>query len=173
MAEMTTSPKAERGLLARLARRTDSEHEQAAIRVAIGVLLLLYYWIATLHGGNLFRAPNFAVLGSLFMLTVAVFLHVLASPRKTPWRRIAGIVLDACAITYFFFASDETAVPMYALYLWIIFGNGFRYGRGYLYLALVALVPPYCCSRTGKRTSRWAGVCGAACWWCRCMWPIW
>ncbi|MDO9217400.1 MAG: histidine kinase dimerization/phospho-acceptor domain-containing protein, partial [Lacisediminimonas sp.] len=137
MAEPTTSPKAGPGFLARLARRTDSEHEQAAIRVAIGVLLLLYYWLATLHGGNLFRAPNFAVLGLLFIVTIALFLHVLARPEQTPWRRVAGIVLDASAITYFFFASDESAVPMYALYLWIIFGNGFRYGRRYLFLALV------------------------------------
>lgn len=137
MADLTTSTSADRGLLARLSRRNDSEHEQAAIRVAIGVLLLLYYWLATLHGGNLFRAPNFGVLGTLFLLTIGIFLHVLVRPVKTPWRRIAGIVLDASAITYFFFASDESAVPMYALYLWIIFGNGFRYGRRYLYLALV------------------------------------
>ncbi len=120
----------------RLSQRPDSEHEQAAIRVGIGVLLLLYYWLTALHGGSLFRAPNFAVLGMLLFLAVALLAHIFVKPESTPWRRLAGSVLDATAITYFFFSSDASAVPMYALYLWIIFGNGFRYGRRYLYFAL-------------------------------------
>jgi two-component system, sensor histidine kinase RpfC len=115
----------------------DSEREQASIRVAIGALLLGYYASVPLYTQRPIRMPDPGCLLLLFLLTVFLLLHVLTHAGVKPWRRLAGAVLDVFAVTYFFFTSDAAAVPMYALYLWIIFGNGFRYGQRYLYFSLV------------------------------------
>lgn len=115
---------------------SDTEREQAMIRVAIGAILLGFYTWIPIHLGRTIRTPDTGTLVLLFFATVALLVHVLVYPGVKPWRRLAGATLDISSITYFHFASDAAAVPMYALYLWIIFGNGFRYGQRYLHFAL-------------------------------------
>jgi two-component system sensor histidine kinase RpfC len=114
----------------------DSEREQAMIRVGIGSLLLIYYAVIPMHSEHQARVPEPASLVLLFLLTVLLLQHVLVYPGDKPWRRLAGAVMDVFSVTYFFFTSDAAAVPMYALYLWVIFGNGFRYGQRYLFFSL-------------------------------------
>lgn len=114
----------------------DSEREQALIRVGIGFLLLSYYAVVPIYFEHEARMPDTGSLVLLFLLTVLLLLHVLAYPGDKSWRRLAGASMDVSAITYFFFNSDAAAVPMYALYLWVIFGNGFRFGPRYLHYSL-------------------------------------
>ena len=114
----------------------DREREQALIRVGIGSILLGYYSLVPLHIGHPVRTPDTGSLVLLFLVTVMLLLHVLVYAGAKPWRRLAGVTLDVSAITYFHLTSDAAAVPMYALYLWIVFGNGFRFGQRYLYFSL-------------------------------------
>ena len=56
-------------------------------------------------------------------------------------RRVVGIVSDAIASFLLFSITGETGAPWFGVYLWIIFGNGFRYGVKYLYLsALLSII---------------------------------
>ena len=47
-------------------------------------------------------------------------------------RRILGIVFDSAFTTFFLAVSREAGTPVVVLYLWMIVGNGFRYGPSYL-----------------------------------------
>ena len=40
------------------------------------------------------------------------------------------------ALTYILIEAEEHASPFYAIYLWLIIGYGFRFGKKYLFIAL-------------------------------------
>ena len=42
--------------------------------------------------------------------------------------------------------TGETGAPWYGLYLWVILGNGFRYGEKYLYLSTVIAIIGFGCA---------------------------
>jgi two-component system, sensor histidine kinase RpfC len=130
-------------LLARTGKRPDSEFEQAAVRAVIGALMLGYYSVTGLQSEHAFQIPTdsahvllYGVATLLYAGAVGLLLDVYFCPSPSPLRRMAGILLDTSAITYFMLSTDAGTVPIYALYLWVIFGNGFRYGQAYLYFAL-------------------------------------
>jgi two-component system sensor histidine kinase RpfC len=45
---------------------------------------------------------------------------------------VIGMVADAGAATFCMFLAGESGVSIVGVYLFITFGNGFRYGRAYL-----------------------------------------
>ena len=49
-------------------------------------------------------------------------------------RRYAAMILDNVGITFFMAMMGEDGAWMFGLYLFIIFGNGFRYGPLYLHI---------------------------------------
>jgi two-component system, sensor histidine kinase RpfC len=80
-------------------------------------------------------ALGFIVGFILFAATVV--LWSLSVPRPSPVRRIVGIAADNAAITYAMLAMGEPAAVVFGAYLFVAFGNGFRYGRAYLSLSQV------------------------------------
>eukprot|EP01037_Dinobryon_pediforme_P015272 gene15272-15423_t len=52
-------------------------------------------------------------------------------------RKIIGILVDTAAITGCLAVGGEYFTIGYTLYLWVIFGNGLRFGNSYLMLAMV------------------------------------
>lgn len=119
--------------------RPDSEHEQAFIRLAIGIILGSYFGYFTIYAEpteshwstiSVFVMVWFIVWSSTLILAIAI------KPGISHIRRIFGIILDLGTITYFSYTTPEYATPLYCLYLWIIFANGFRFGRSYLFFAL-------------------------------------
>lgn len=127
-----------------LGKRPDSEFEQAAVRAVIGSLMLAYFWTRGLRSGHVFQLPAdglqlafYSAAICLYFGAGALLVHIYFKPGPAPLRRVMGILLDVAGITFFMLTTDATTVPVYALYLWVIFGNGFRYGQVYLYFALV------------------------------------
>ena len=47
-------------------------------------------------------------------------------------RRLIGMVIDFGIFSYCMHIGDEAMAPLYPIYLWVIFGNGFRFGLTYL-----------------------------------------
>ena len=43
------------------------------------------------------------------------------------------MVGDLCLTSYGISVAGDVAGPLYVVLLWVIFGNGFRYGRKYLF----------------------------------------
>ena len=112
----------------RLRGRPDSEHEQALIRVAIMTLIYLYFSTTDLAAVTL-------LAGSYLSVSIVIFIWILISPAKNPLRRILGIVGDMTGASFGLFLAGEKGSPLIALYLWVVVGNGFRYGVNYLVLS--------------------------------------
>jgi len=58
---------------------------------------------------------------------------------RGPWpaRRGCAAILDISMVTFCMYNTGEYGAPMYCVYLLVTFGHGFRYGKPYLYNALV------------------------------------
>ena len=110
------------------------ELEQALLRVAIPAVVMIYVAIDEFVGDPLsdteHRALVFAISFFLFAVVLAGF--VLHAKKESPARRIFGIVVDNFANTAFLLISGEAGAFVFGIYLFVTFGNGFRYGQLYL-----------------------------------------
>jgi two-component system sensor histidine kinase RpfC len=112
----------------RLARREDSEHVQALIRVGFGLFISIYLYSTI--------GPRFdihVVCIGFEILSLAIVLAILIHPQRSTWRRGFGAVVDLGTTTYLMWTNGEVGAPLYGIYLWVTFGNGFRYGVRSLY----------------------------------------
>jgi two-component system, sensor histidine kinase RpfC len=120
----------------RLAGRTDSEHEQAILRIVIVSLVLAYMGFSYSPGtggrGHAEPLLVFGLAGDL-ILAIALFAGICIWPPPSIPRRATGMLADAGAATFCMFLAGESGVSMIGVYLFITFGNGFRYGRAYLF----------------------------------------
>lgn len=66
-------------------------------------------------------------------LALAIFIAICLWPAPSIARRATGMLADAGAATFCMFLAGEAGVLMIGVYLFITFGNGFRYGRSYLF----------------------------------------
>jgi two-component system sensor histidine kinase RpfC len=122
---------------ARLAARPDTEHEQALVRVVVGVLLGIYLLpeILSRQAGG-FSEPHLQIWIGFLAFSTAIFAAILAFPHVSPTRRIFGSVLDAATLSWCIAHFEELGYPLFLVYLWFTFGNGFRYGVRYLVVSL-------------------------------------
>ncbi len=120
-------------MIERFANRPDTEHEQAAIRLLLAILLNLYVLVmAHYHAvGMDFRLA----MGSMLPVSLGFLLWIWLAPRYHPLRRLLGMIYDLGVTSVAMALAGEVAAPLYGFYLWITFGNGFRYGHRYLYVS--------------------------------------
>jgi two-component system sensor histidine kinase RpfC len=122
-----------------LARRPDSEHEQAIIRVVLtGVIFVYLCW--SLHADSVLDRGEYVLLwtaGCYHLVSWGLFLYILKYPGVSPVRRYLGAFGDLALTSYGISLGGESAAPLYVVLLWVIFGNGFRYGRRYLFVSAV------------------------------------
>ena len=127
----------------RLANRTDSEHEQALVRIVIVGLLTFYYFCLYLFAPDLqasFFGGFLFALGYL-ALSAVYFVLIVVSPAASARRRLVAMTTDFITLSVLMYLGEEAGTALYPLYLWITFGNGFRYGERYLAAsAVVCLV---------------------------------
>ena len=130
--------------LAILRSRPDTEHEMTLNRLAFAIIVIAYLGIATAAGVS--RASEifysvYPVFVGYIIGAVGIFVHILFRPAAMPARRIIAAFYDMAMIS---FAAQACGTPsgfFYPLYLWTIFGNGFRFGNLYLVVSmLIALV---------------------------------
>ncbi len=124
-------------LLKRLRQRPDSEHQQALVRLIIGLSVFTYFhtpWFASVVAAP---ALDYARLGSTLFLafSLAILLAILLWPERSPSRRVLGMAGDMTGASLSLLLGGEAGTPILVVYLWVIVGNGFRYGVGYLYLS--------------------------------------
>ncbi len=131
-----------RRLRDRLRDRPDTEHEQALVRLAVGGVFFAYLLPAALSGdeAGAMHLPMFAAMLSFMAAATLIFAAILVWPAASPARRIAGAILDSATASYFMVLIDGDGLPLYVVYLWITFGNGFRYGKSYLLNTLALCV---------------------------------
>jgi len=120
-----------------LSRRPDSEHEQAFIRVAATALIFLYLSWSLQRDGTVDRPERILLWtsGLYHLVSVGLFLIIVRSPGVSPFRRYLGAVGDLGLTSFAISLVGEAGAPLYVVLLWVIFGNGFRYGRRYLFVS--------------------------------------
>ncbi len=122
-----------------LSRRPDSEHEQALVRVVLTTLTFAYletYW--SRWGGRSLSPGEYRLLltSAVYPLfSLGLFFLITVDPGVSPSRRVVGIMGDLCLAGYGVSVVGFAGAPLYVIMLWVIFGNGFRYGRKYLFLS--------------------------------------
>ncbi len=113
------------------------ELEQAFTRLAIGTIFTLYLFIS-LSMGKVIGHGEVIGLYCLAVFEVAAFfmlIAVAAAKRQSPIRRLLGAWLDIIGTSTFLALAGDISVVLIGVYLWVIFGNGFRFGKKYLYHA--------------------------------------
>jgi len=128
-------------LRARLRARPDTEHEQAAVRLGIGIVLFFYLLPKVLsHPDAASGLANamFAVMVGFLAASIGLLVLAALSDSVSPVRRVISTVLDIGTTSYFVALLGEQGLPLLLLYIWISVANGFRYGPRYLLLGLGA-----------------------------------
>lgn len=121
---------------ARLRQRPDSEHEQAILRIVIVALVFIY--MATVYAPSKDDSQHtqlilLSTLATALIFAFATFLAICLSPASNVRRRLLGMAADVGTATMVVLITGEAGVSMVGVYLFITFGNGFRYGRRYLF----------------------------------------
>mgnify|MGYP002640443571 FL=1 len=128
-------------LMNRLNKTGDSEPEQAIkLRLSIGCFLVIYFCLP--WGGKASFSETIVSLPSLitinyYLMALLIAIAIIKNPKPSPVRRVAGICLDLISLSIVMYLAGEFSIPLFVLYLWVILGNGFRYGTRYLYASLV------------------------------------
>lgn len=150
--------------------RRDSELEQSVVRIIVGVVLLSYFAYigeSRKHSDIEFHLDALIVIAAFLAVALSISLCIVIWRGNVPVRRIAAIVLDVGTLSYLFLIGGSHAAPLYFLYQWIIIGNGFRFGKKYLFISLglsligfgwVILTVPYWVSEPGLSVGLWIGT---------------
>lgn len=114
--------------LSSLARRLrsgpDKEHEMSYNRIAIATLFVLIL----LWQGQAFLEPALLVMALYVALSAAIMAHLLVCPAPSPTRRFLALSLDTTCMSWQSYLGGEAVAAFFPIYLWITFGNGFRFG---------------------------------------------
>src|SRR5688572_1972343 len=116
------------------------EFEQIMWRYVIGAIISCYLIFSYAFEGLYERS---GLLTAFFMTTAWVsafwiLYHLANWPRRYILRRTVATLTDAITVSLIIGYGNETAVAFFPVYLWVILGNGFRFGTNYLYAAVVA-----------------------------------
>lgn len=150
--------------------RRDSELEQSVVRIIVGVVLLSYFAYigeSGRHSDIEFHLDALIVIAVFLAVALTISFCIVFWRGNVPVRRIVAIVLDVGTLSYLFLIGGSHAAPLYFLYQWIIIGNGFRFGKKYLFISLalslmgfgwVILTVPYWLSEPGLSIGLWVGT---------------
>jgi two-component system sensor histidine kinase RpfC len=125
-----------------LARVQRPELEQAVLRVVL-VGLVYVYVVWTVHRDGVFDRQDleFVAAGAgFFSLSLLIFLRVIAVGGHSNLRRAIGMLADNGATTYCLVQMDEGGAFVLGVYLFVAFGNGFRFGRAWLHASQILSV---------------------------------
>lgn len=113
------------------------ELEQAVTRLAIGTFFTLYLLVSFLITQS--TSPGeIAGAGCLIVFELAAVLllwRVSRAKQPSHERRLIGAWLDIIGTSTFLSLAGDIGVVLIGVYLWVTFGNGFRFGKKYLYHA--------------------------------------
>ncbi len=112
----------------------DEERSQSWARVMMGVVSLIAFSLA-----GQFRdlAPSVLQSGLTTIISYLVFSLVWIAmvcrfPRRWEWRRNISMMADIGIMTFFLHLGGKYSAAFYPIFLWIIIGNGIRFGERYL-----------------------------------------
>lgn len=118
-----------------------NEIEQSFNRVSIGLVIFLYilatvdYEHSTL--GSFLSSPVTLISAGYLLLSILLFGSLYLKTWSSLSWRTAALFVDVGALSAGIMLSPGIVMPLFAVYLWIIIGYGFRYGTADLLRASV------------------------------------
>lgn len=126
-----------KALFERLRARADSEHKQAILRIGLVGIITAYMWVRVSASSGPIGENDSVLLAGLvgfFILAIGIFVAICIWPSSNPPRRFLGMLADAGGTTFALFLTGDSGVWLIGVYLFITFGNGFRYDVKHLFL---------------------------------------
>ncbi len=124
-------------------RAREGEHEQVSLRILYSLLLFLYALYENQWGLHTPIPSNVVYFSGFYLLLSVLLLLILvvnkSSSRRRQW---LSMLSDIAAISYVMVYLQSVGVLMFWMYLWVIVGNGIRYG-------ITALMTAYLLSLSG------------------------
>jgi two-component system sensor histidine kinase RpfC len=123
----------------RLSNRSDSEHQQAIIRLVM-LAVVVVYLEGVVTGRPGVAGPlrlSLVFLAVEFAVAFAILAWIVARPGVSAPRRIIGMLADYSLMGVGMVLLGELLAPMYVVLMWVTVGNGLRYGPRFLYAAIV------------------------------------
>jgi two-component system sensor histidine kinase RpfC len=118
----------------RAAGRDVVELEQSYIRLGISstilVILLFHRFVYAAPGPD--DSGAIAITTLYLILSTVLTSLILFGRKESVGRRLAGAWVDIGVVTLFMTFAGDTGIMLIGGYLWVIFGNGFRFGKKYL-----------------------------------------
>ena len=127
-------------LLVRYRSSTETEHEQATLRLFITCIGILYLWVIAHYNiiGTVTERAEVIKLweqwwwpSMYYLFALVHIVSLLVKPARLILRRNAMLFLDNTFITILALHGG-LFTPFVAFYFWIAIGYGFRYGPGWL-----------------------------------------
>lgn len=110
-------------------RKINGEQEQAIIRVLFSTFIF-FFLLSHFNAGN-HSSTNDIVLGfsaGFLIFSILLLIVVYLKPAPSEKRQFLAICSDIGAVTFGMFMTAEIGTLFYGIYLWVIVGNGLRYG---------------------------------------------
>jgi len=111
------------------------DREQAVVRLINCIVVVIYTSICSYYQVLSSTVVFIYLLATPF--SVALLTWATYKPESNHSRRLIGMLADLGTTTAAMAISGEAASPLFLIYLWTTFGNGFRYGKKYLYISMI------------------------------------
>ncbi len=130
----------------RVARVERPEVEQGSLRVTIVALVLAYLVFTANRDGQIDRneAEVIWVAIATVVFGLALLFRIIAVGGTSVLRRLLGMLADNSVTTYCMIQMNEAGAIIVGVYLFVTFGNGFRYGRAYLHASQALSIIGFC-----------------------------
>lgn len=136
MSSMTRSWNA---ILKRVSAGGDREHEMLGHRLVIGAIALAYALLAV-DDDLAASFPLIALCTAFFAGGILLAAHAIKRPGVSETRRLLAVTMDISVLSIALHVGGAVASPFFPVYLWVVLGNGFRFGLRALQVATMLSV---------------------------------
>lgn len=119
---------------------TSNSQELSQSLVRLGLLVVVYLFLISyylLFPEEVFLTPFMWATICYCIFTVSLLSHIIFKPHFIQLRHYITIVLDMCLLSFGMVAGGVASAFFYGGYLWLVIGNGLRFGRRSLYISVV------------------------------------
>lgn len=114
-------------------RAKNGEHEQALLRIMFVTLIFTYLQYVFEPGSSSFILHyEIVICIAFFVFSLVIALDILLRQKTSTARQWIAMFVDVSACTFEMMVTGESSVIFFGIYLWVIVGNGLRYGPSLL-----------------------------------------
>ncbi|MGV8933700.1 MAG: ATP-binding protein [Gallionellaceae bacterium] len=107
-------------------RAKSGEHEQVLLRVFF--LFTIFFYLLYEFNGQRVSLTTLVVSASWLLFSLGLVWVVLEQHNTSRFRQFIAMAADLIAVTFGLLTTQESGVIFFGIYLWVIIGNGMRYG---------------------------------------------